>query len=390
MALGRTSRWSALAPSNRRVALEVLLHGPLARTEIADRLGLSTPSLTRITKPLLDSGILREVAPSRSAERDGGRPREPLEVNADLDRFVGIKLAGYRAYGVLTNLRADILATCTRDIANQGVAAVLRVLAEVTAELSATGSAPAAIGVAVGGAVRNSSFIVRAPFLHWENIDLGELLREVTAQPVVVANDLDALMEAEHWFGDGRDVANFATLTIGAGVGGGLVVHDRLVTGRESGLGLLGHFPIDPLGPACREGHRGCADALLTTEGIQGQAALAYGRPLKYDEILDRAVAGDSIADNIVGRAAYGLGTLIAAVANIAQPERILLTGEGIRLAQVGAVRLQAGVRQARVPEASDLDIRIIDDDPTLWARGAAAVAIQSTVLDQLEPGARN
>jgi predicted NBD/HSP70 family sugar kinase len=170
-------------------------------------------------------------------------------------------------------------------------------------------------------------------------------------------------------------------LTIGAGVGGGLVIHDHLVSGPDSGLGLLGHFPVDPLGPSCPEGHRGCVKALLTTDAIRSQAALTLGRPVTYDEVLDLAEAGNPVADQIVGRAAHAFGTLIAAVANIAQPERIILTGEGIRLAQVAESRVRAGIAQARHAEASPIDLRFINDDPTLWARGAAAVAIQRTVL---------
>lgn len=61
--------------------------------------------------------------------------------------------------------------------------------------------------------------------------------------PTVISNDLDALMEAEHWFGAGRDVRNFATLTIGAGVGGGLVINDNLVTGSTLGLDSSGTSP---------------------------------------------------------------------------------------------------------------------------------------------------
>lgn len=375
------SPWVPLSSTSRRVVLEVLLHGPLARTELARRLDLSTPSLTRLTRPLLDSGVLHEV--DEPTPRGGGRPLQPLDVDQDFQRFVGIKLMGFRAHGVLTNLRADILATGVREVTAQDPRSVVEVLDALVTELSGH-NAPAAVGVGLGGAVRHFSLVQRAPFLHWHGVDLGVLLSERTGLPVVIANDLDALMEAEHWFGDGRDVHSFATLTIGAGVGGGLVIHDRLVTGPDSGIGLLGHFPLDPLGPSCPEGHRGCADAMLSTEAIHTQAAMVLGRAVTYDEVLDLAAAGEPLADQIVGRSAHALGTLIAAVANIAQPERILLTGEGIRLARVAQERLHRGIAQARQPEASPLDLRILDDDPSLWARGAAAVAIQRTVLSQL------
>jgi predicted NBD/HSP70 family sugar kinase len=241
-----------------------------------------------------------------------------------------------------------------------------------------------AVGVGVGGAVRDFEQVVRAPFLGWRNVEFGALLEQRVGCPAAIANDLEALMEAEHWFGDGRDVKQFAVLTIGASVGGGLVIHDRLVTSADAGIGLLGHFPIDPLGPACPEGHRGCAHSMLSIESVQSQASLALGRHVDYAEVLDLAAADDPVAGRVVGNAARGFGVLIAAVANIALPERIILTGEGIRLAEVGWDRLVAGINAHRNPEASPLDVRVLPDDPLLWARGAASVAIQRTVLDDL------
>jgi len=118
---------------------------------------------------------------------------------------------------------------------------------------------------------------------------------------------------------------------------------------------------------------------------MQTQAPLALRRPTSYNQVLDLATAGDPTADRIVGNAARTFGVLIAAVANIALPEWILLTGEGIRLAEVGWGRLQDSVQENRNPEASKLDVRLLDDDHILWARGVAAVAIQRTVLGQLQ-----
>jgi predicted NBD/HSP70 family sugar kinase len=379
--------WPQLSVSARRVALEVLVHGPLARTELARRLDLSTASLTRLTRPLVEAGVLRDVAdePSDATGRGGGRPLQPLDVDPALQHFVGVKLTGHHAYGVLTDLRADIVRSDHVDVDDHDPTAVVETLADLVRRLTTAGDTPvASVGVGLGGAVRGFSRVQRAPFLSWTDVDLGGLLSARLGLPVAVSNDLDALLEAEHWFGAGRDVTDFATLTIGTAVGGGLVVHDRLVQGPDSGLGLLGHFPLDPLGPACPDGHRGCANAMLSMNAIQTQASLAMGRPTTYDGVLDLAVAGDPIADQIVGNAARAFGLLIADVANIVQPQRIILTGEGIRLAEIGWDRLVAAMNTHRHVEAAPIDLRLMKDDLTLWARGAASVAIQRTVLDEL------
>ncbi|NCT90463.1 ROK family transcriptional regulator [Cellulomonas sp. APG4] len=373
------SPWRTLSPTARRVALEVLLHGPLARTELAQRLELSTPSLTRLSKPLLDMGLLRES--EDTAARNGGRPLQPLDLDPDVQHFVGVKLTGSHAHGVLTDLRAGIKTAMDLPLHEHAPDRVVDALTALVTRLTAGRAGPAAIGVGLGGVVRDNAHVLRAPFLNWGAVDLADLIEQQIGIPAVISNDLDALTEAERWFGAGRDVDDFAVVTIGAGVGLGVVVHDALVTGPDSGLGLLGHFPLDPLGPACPEGHRGCSNALLTTDAIRVHASLALGRALTYDEVLDLAADGDPAADQIIGNSAHALGALVAAVANIVQPRRIILTGEGIRLAVVGRERLDAGIASNRLPEASPLDVSVLEDDPTIWARGAAAVAIQETVL---------
>jgi predicted NBD/HSP70 family sugar kinase len=376
------SPWGTLADTERRVALDVLRFGPLARIDLARRLGLSTASLTRLTKPLVERNVLHERADVSTGT--GGRPSQPLDIDVDREHFVGVKLAGGTAAGVLTDLRAGIVARDRVTLTSHEPAAVVAELSNLVARLRTGVDGVTAVGVGLGGRVRAYRHVTRAPFLGWHDIDLGDLLGAAVGAPVAVGNDLHALMEAERWFGEGREVRQFAVLTIGASVGGGLVVHDEVVSGPDADIGLLGHFPIDPLGPACPEGHRGCAHSLMSIEAVEAHAALALDRHVRYDEVLDLAAAGDRAASRIVATAARGLGTLIAAVANIALPERVVLTGEGIRLAEVGWDRIGEGIRAGRNPQASPVDVRVLPDDPHLWARGAASIAIQRTVLDDL------
>ncbi|MGZ3392389.1 MAG: ROK family protein [Isosphaeraceae bacterium] len=98
------------------------------------------------------------------------------------------------------------------------------------------------------------------------------------------------------------------------------------------------------------EGRRGCADALLSMTSFQTQTSLALGRSTSYDQVLDLATAGDPTADRIVSNAARAFGVLIAAVANIALPERMLLTGEGIRLAKLVGTAFRTASERTGIP----------------------------------------
>ena len=374
--------WSPEGGTALDVALEVLLRGPLSRAELARRLDLSQATLSRLTRPLVERGLLVEsVARSDSS---AGRPAQPLDVDAASHAFVGVKLTGDAAHAVLVDLRGSILGSRSADLGSHEPTDVADRVAEVVSQAAMLGDDPArvaGVGVGLGGHFPDRSTVRMAPFLGWQDVPFAQLLAERTDLPCVVENDVAALTAAEHWFGGGRDVHTFAVLTVGAGVGYGLVVHDRVVTHPDMGIGLVGHYPLDPAGPLCPQGHRGCASAMLTIPSLSAQASVALAHPVTYDELMALAVAGDPVATRLVDDAAHGLGRLVAAVANLTMPDRIVLTGEGIALARVGAEALHAAVAADRDPRASAIDLLVQPGDFTQWARGAAVVALQEFVL---------
>lgn len=370
--------WPALDGLARDLSLEVLIRGPLPRRELAARFGVSAATLTRTVAPLLESGVLIELEEPLAGGL--GRPARLVDVPASTHRFVGVKLTGESVHGVLTDLRADILAARTLLLDTVEPSHVADRIGHLVRELDA-GQDATAVGISFGGVSHDGRTVARAPFLDWHDVELARLVEESTGLPVVLENDLVALAGAEHWFGEGRTVHNFAVLTIGIGVGYGLVVHDRVVTHRDVGVGLVGHFPLDPQGPLCPSGHHGCAEAMLTTTGISSQVSVAHRRDVGYTEALDLARSGDPVARDVVTGAGRALGRLIAAVANLAMPDRIFLSGEGIELASVAWDSVREGLERDRDPAASPVDVVVQPYDSDQWARGAAAIAIQRHVL---------
>ncbi|MFF0338392.1 ROK family protein [Kribbella sp. NPDC004875] len=376
-------QWRPLAGPSRQVALEILLDGPLSRAELSRRVGLSPGSLTRLTKPMVESGLLVEVEGGPTDARVG-RPSQPLDLDATAHHFIGIKLTGDSAIGVLTTLRAEVLASVERPIPDPTPSAVAELVLELTDALAVQvpgGTPITGLGISLGGRVADGFEVRWAPYLNWVDVKFGELLAAHTDIPVVIANDLTSLTEATHWFGAGRNSDRFILVTIGAGVGYGLVVHNRTVDSPDVTLGLIGHYPLVPDGPLCDRGHHGCALSLLTVRAVTEQVGTALGRPVGYDEALDLAAKGDPAAVAVVGRAGRALGKLIAAAANFTLPELVVLGGEGIRLAEVAHDDLLAGLHADRHPSAAELPMVLQPADFSEWARGAAVVAIQTFVL---------
>jgi len=243
-----------------------------------------------------------------------------------------------------------------------------------------------AIGISVGGQVSDNRVIDRAPFLGWRGVPLADAVEARLGVPVVVENDVVALAAAEHWFGLGRGFSNFAVLTVGAGVGYGLVMHDQVVSTSEAGLGLGGHFPLDPTGPLCFLGHRGCSTAMLTIPSIRAQVEVALGHPVTYAEVLEMAAAGQPVALAVLRAAGNALGRLIAAVANLAMVEHVVLAGEGLGFLDIVRGEMDAAILADRDPEAARVDVLLDPSGFISWAQGAAAIAIQRTV-DTLAAG---
>ncbi|VTR78460.1 ROK family transcriptional regulator [Cellulomonas hominis] len=370
--------WVPRGPAHP-LALEVLLHGPVSRAELARRVGLSPGSVTRLTGPLVADGVLVEVPDTRPSRV--GRPSQPLDVAADAHHFVGVKLTGDRAHAVLVTFRAEVVAATERPLADHRPGAVADLTAELVGWGTAQGLPVTGAGVSIGARVEDAAHVVRAPFLDWSDVPFLDLLRARTDVPVVLANDVDALTALTHWFGEGRGVPTFALVTIGAGVGYGLVANGRPVRAADAGLGLLGHHPLDPQGPVCPLGHRGCATAMLTTPSITAQVGLALGRPVGYAEVLGLAAAGEPAAVRVVGDSGRALGRLLAAAANFTLSPLVVLGGEGAGLATAAPDAVADGLHADRDPLAHDPALAVQPPDFGQWARGAAVEAIRRFVL---------
>lgn len=373
-----------LGGSARELARQVLIHGPISRADLGRRLGLSPASLTRLSKPFLDRGLFVE-APDL-VQGATGRPARPLDVRADARRFAGVKLSGDAAHGVLTDLRATALARAVRPLPDHDPAAVIAVVADLVAGLRAADASAAeatplaGVGVSVGGNVADQRVVTRAPFLGWRDVPLAVLLEARLGVPVDIENDVTALTTAEQWFGPARGRDAFAVVTVGAGVGYGLVMHDRVVITPDTGLGLGGHLPLDPSGPLCMEGHRGCATAMLSIPSICAQVGIVLGQEVEYEQVLELAGARHPLARSVTDAAGRALGRMMAYIANLAMVDTIVLSGEGVGLWRVAGEVALAALAADRDPDASEVVVHVDEAGFDSWARGAAAVAIQGAL----------
>ncbi len=361
--------------SETALARAVLIHGPISRSALTSRLELSSASLTRLARPLLDRGLLVEL--DEIADGSVGRPTRPLDIAPDAGRFIGIKLTGDRLYAVRTGIRADPVATREVALTGHDPDAALGQILDVIGDLDVprlTG-----VGISLGGIVRGG-VVEHGTFLDWHDVPLAARLGARLNVPVTVENDLVALAEAERWFGLGRQLPGFVVLTIGAGVGYALVINGNTVRTPDAGMGAAGHIPLAMQGPICADGHLGCARALLTSGSIAGQVSVALERHVTFGEALRLARTGEPAARSVIDQASAALGTLIALATNMTLQPDVILAGEGVALYEQERARVTATIAAHRNPQAQPVTVTVDDSDFHAWARGAAAVAIQAAL----------
>lgn len=271
-------------------------------------------------------------------------------------------------------------------------AATLAALAQAVRE--AAGGGVAALGLACAGVVDPVSGVLgRAPNLQgWQGADLkGLAARAFGPVPCALANDVNAALLGEQAFGAARGRRDVVMYALGTGVGGGVMVDGRLVVGRHCGAGELGHVVIDPGGPVCGCGNRGCVEAFVGAVALAAEVR-RRGAVSRHDEELQRlcdesdedlpralarlAAAGHAEAAAIYRDAGRRLGRAVGGVVNTLDPELVVIGGG---VAQAGALILDPCREEAArviLGEASKaIPIVPAELGPEAAALGAAALA---------------
>jgi predicted NBD/HSP70 family sugar kinase len=368
--------WPALGGVERQALRELLIHGPKSRAEIARQLGMSRASLTRVTRTLVDHGFVAEGASELRGAT--GRPSELLHVRPEARSFLGVKLTAEALFAVVTDLTANVLTAHDEPLRSKAVDDVVAQIGEVHDRLKAAHPDITAAGIALPGDVTESEgrqVVAQSVFLGWQQVELAGLVSDRLGIPVATENDVRSLTAAEHWFGVGAGFDSMALLTVGAGVGLGLVVDGKVVTGAHGKSARIDHQLVDSNGPKCGQGHRGCVSAYLPNGSI---VASLRTPGLDYDAVVALARGRDHAAMAAFGDAGRALGVLVATVANTMDPEKIVITGDGIAVTEIARNEIASAIEAHRHPYGAPITFDIQPFEFGEWARAGAVLAIRS------------
>jgi len=376
---------------NRSTVLNIIKsEGPVSRTEIGRISGLSPATVSEITADLIAEGLIYEKT---AGDSTGGRPPILLALSQDAAYVVGLKLAEAHISAAMTDIEANILSTLTvpvtgMRIVDQAVAALAGAVERVIGESSVPQERVTGVGIGLAGVIDAEGGTCRfSPILGWRDVPLKRLVEERIGIPVYIDNDVNTLAMAEKWFGAGQGVDDFLVVTVGRGVGLGIVVNGQFYRGTRGGGGEFGHTVLAPDGPLCDCGKRGCLEAHVADPALVRAAreAAAQGRlpgvdpaGLTVERVTELAQAGNEVLRGIFDQAGRALGMGIANLLNVFNPALVIVSGEGVRAGDLlfGPMR-EAVARCVFDGLGEDTQIIIQDWGDEAWAWGAASLVLQ-------------
>ncbi|RSN86091.1 ROK family protein [Streptomyces sp. WAC 05379] len=369
----------------RRRNLASVMHtvsaeGPLSRAAVASRIGLTRAAVSTLVDELIRSGLLEELGPERPGRV--GRPGSALAVSGHGPAGIGAEIGVDHLAVCAVDLRGEVRARAVRHGANRGRAAgpvieeLDALVHKVVAEAEREGLWPAGLAVAVPGLVaRDSRTVVRAPNLDWRDTDLAELLP--TDFPLTVGNEADFGALAELWLGDGTP-RDFLHVSAEIGIGAAVVVDGGLLRGTRGFAGELGHVPVEPYGPECPCGGRGCLEQYAGEEAVLRAAGLEPGED-RVGLLATRAAEGDEDVRRALRDAGTALGIALTGAVNLLDPESVVLGGALAGLAPWLLPALEAELDRRTAGPACPVSVsRLGPEGPLL----GAAHSVVRGVLD--------
>jgi predicted NBD/HSP70 family sugar kinase len=391
------------------IAADVLRYGPVSRTTLAGYHHLSQGTLSRIAKDLIARGVLRQtrdeartdhVPPAlaqaaRTTLRMGrGRPQQNLVANTAASTFIGVNVRAESVRAACVDAGCSLgggsihtrgLPATDPDTVAETIRAVVRPCLADAARRRLP--APCLIGIGLGGHVEEDGTCGYAPFLHWDSpVDLAGLVTAGCGIPARLFNNVSSYMRYMQWFGEGRGLEDFAVVTIGAGVGYGLVSGGRVVEAPGSSYGLAGHVLVDPDGPRCflHKGHRGCSQC-LTDESLALEYSRMTGSERTFEQYArDTSDPHKAQAQNLRSLEGHRLGVLIGTIANLAMARRVFIGGESNWVLQGERETISTGIEDFRPSQAPKVPFTFLDEQDMpdkRWVLGAATEVIRQFVL---------
>jgi len=363
--------------NQQRIADTLLASGPSTQAELARQTGLSTATISNIVRIMSDAGIV-ETEPTTSS----GRRALLVRLSNRGAVAVGIDFGRRHLRIAITTLGYDVVAEENIELAmghraEEGIETASSLLAKMLADNDIAHSSVLGIGVGIPGPIdRRAGRVVQGAILpEWVGIELADL--EVGLRfPVVFDNDANLGALAEVTWGPHSEIDNLVFVKVGSGIGAGLILNGRPFYGGLGITGEIGHDTITDNGVVCHCGNRGCLETVASTSVMLD--LLARAGVTRVGQIVSRARAGDSATLRVLDDAGLAVGRALASVANLINPEVIVIGGPLAELGDLFLGSIERGLMRHAVPSVGESTRLVMSSlGERAEALGAAALVLQ-------------
>ena len=359
---------------NKRVVLNLLRERqPISRADLARTSGLQRSTISLIVEELIDESWIIEGPTARLP-----RGRRPTFLRLNEERvIIGVDVRPLQTTIALSDVNGqfsshEVIETPADPEAGIDAlaAAILRIQAD-SGHRKVEG-----VGVSLSGRLhRHSDRLAFAPNLRWAGVDLRKPLEEATGLEVQLENAANACVLAAVWF-DHTPCRDLVVVTVSEGIGTGLLVNGQLARGLSGLAGEFGHVPLDPQGPECSCGSRGCWEVFASN-----RAALRYygdaSPEVTFMELMSRADQGDDAAASALDQMAASLGRGMRMVVAGLDPEEILVVGDLTRSWQRFGPVIEREVASQVLPGGTAPRLKPVHEGGMARLRGTVALVLQ-------------
>lgn len=371
---------------------------PISRSEIAKMIKLSPAAVSNLTDKLIKEGYIREKGPGSS---EAGRKPILLELNPKARFVVGIDLERVNTVkAAITDLRANIICKKKHFLKDTDFSTVVDSIVNIVHELvDASGlkiEKIMGIGIGTPGLLdHHKGKVIYSTYLHWRNVPLSALIEQELDIPVIIDTDTNAPALAEQKYGAGKEAKDLIYITVGPGLGAGIIIDGQIYHGIDGTAGEFGHTIIDPDGPLCSCGNRGCLETMVAeasiikraTEGIRKGKVSLISKLAQNQEglitpkiIYEAALKKDKFAVEVIQETGYYLGLGLVSLVNLLNPEVIVIGGD---ISQVADILLEP-VREVVLSRALSVPAQRVRIVASHFGKDAGIIGAATLVLENI------
>ena len=373
--------------------------GPVSRSKLPRLIGVSRSKVSMEVQRLSEAGLIAEYG---LAESDGGRRSSLLGIPPSAGLVAAVDLGATSIDVALITLGGEILAHRgeSADIKDGPRIILGRVkvrLEELLGEQSAESREVLSVGIGIPGPVEHAAGVLRSPHIMpgWDRFLIQDAFAAEYAAPILVDNDVNVMALGEHWGGVGREVDNMLFVKIGTGIGAGIIADGRLYRGAQGYAGDIGHICVDPNGPVCSCGNKGCLEAMAAAPAIARKAercareglsptlagVLAERGKVRADDVGEAASLGDYHALEIIRDCGRLVGRVLATLVSTLNPSLIVIGGGVANIGHSLLAEIRSTVYGRSVPLATrSLPVMLSGLDRLAGITGAGVLAAEGVL----------